>query len=80
DKNEINKEQEVLKKLNNLDKNTFYKEFQVIFENYPQSMICNIFNRFFKLVLPYHNILKNQDITNKILEKQIDEVLNAFNT
>ncbi|WP_418179606.1 6-hydroxymethylpterin diphosphokinase MptE-like protein [Aliarcobacter lanthieri] len=80
DKNEINKEQEVLKKLNDLDKNTFYKEFKVIFENYPQSMICNIFNRFFKLVLPYHNILKNQDIANKILEKQIDEVLNAFNT
>ncbi|RBQ26600.1 6-hydroxymethylpterin diphosphokinase MptE-like protein [Arcobacter sp. CECT 9188] len=80
DKNEINKEQEVLKKLNNLDKNSFYKEFKVIFENYPQSMICNIFNRFFRLILPYHNILKNQDIANKILEKQIDEVLNAFNT
>ena len=70
----------ILKKLNNLKIENFYSDFKIIFKNYPNSVVVNIFDRFFRLVLPYKNILKNQDISNKILEKQIKEVLNAFNS
>ena len=42
-------------------------------------MICNIFDRFFKLILPYNKILENKE-ANEILEKQIFEVLSSFNS
>jgi hypothetical protein len=42
-------------------------------------MICNIFDRFFKLILPYNKILENKE-ANEILEKQIYEVLSSFNS
>lgn len=77
---DIQKEKKILKKLNNLKIENFYSDFKIIFKNYPNSVVVNIFDRFFRLVLPYKNILKNQDISNKILEKQIKEVLNAFNS
>ncbi len=35
-------------------------------------MICNIFDRFFKLILPY-NLILNSNEANEILEKQIFE-------
>ena len=42
-------------------------------------MICNIFDRFFKLILPYNKILENKE-ANEILEKQISELLSSFNS
>ena len=42
-------------------------------------MICNIFDRFFKLILPYNLILNNKE-ANEILEKQICELLSSFNS
>ncbi len=42
-------------------------------------MICNIFDRFFKLILPYNKILENKE-ANEILEKQICELLSSFNS
>ncbi|MFW2601125.1 6-hydroxymethylpterin diphosphokinase MptE-like protein [Aliarcobacter butzleri] len=77
---DIQKEKKILKKLNNLKIENFYSDFKIIFKNYPNSVVANIFDRFFRLVLPYKDILKNQDISNEILEKQIKEVLNAFNS
>ncbi|RBQ30136.1 6-hydroxymethylpterin diphosphokinase MptE-like protein [Aliarcobacter vitoriensis] len=79
DTKEIIKEKNILKRLNSIKIGNFHQEFKIVFEKYPNSMICNILDRFFKLILPYENILKNQDIANKILQKQIYEVLNAFN-
>lgn len=79
DLKDIQKEKKVLKKLNNIKIENFHNEFKIVFEKYPNSMICNIFDRFFKLVLPYSNILEN-NIANDILEKQIFEVLSSFNS
>lgn len=78
DINDISKEKKILKKLNSIKIDNFYKEFQIVFKNYPNSMICNIFDRFFKLILPYCNILENSK-KNEILQNQICEVLGSFN-
>lgn len=77
---DIQKEENVLKKLNGIKVDNFYKEFKIVFENYPNSIICNILDRFFKLVLPYFYMLKDRDLANEILEKQIYEILNSFNS
>ena len=42
-------------------------------------MIYNIFDRFFKLILPY-NLILNSNEANEILKKQIFEVLSSFNS
>ncbi len=76
---EIIKEKKVLKKLNSIKIEKFHQEFKIVFEKYPNSMICNIFDRFFKLILPYNNILESKE-ANEILKKQIFEVLSSFNS
>lgn len=76
---EIIKEKKVLKKLNSIKIEKFHQEFKIFFEKYPNSMICNIFDRFFKLILPYNKILENEEV-NEILEKQICELLSSFNS
>jgi hypothetical protein len=76
---DISKEKKILKKLNTIKIENFYKEFKIVFEKYPNSMICNIFDRFFKLILPYNKILENKE-ANEILEKQICAVLSSFNS
>lgn len=79
DEKSLELEKTILKELNSLKIDNFYKDFKIILENCPNSIICNIFDRFFKLVLPYHQILKDKKLANKILQKQLYEVLNAFN-
>ena len=76
---EIIKEKKVLKKLNSIKIEKFHQEFKIVFEKYPNSMICNIFDRFFKLILPY-NLILNSNEANEILKKQIFEVLSSFNS
>ncbi|HJE03666.1 hypothetical protein AAX26_00592 [Aliarcobacter thereius] len=76
---DIQKEKKVLKKLNNIKIENFHNEFKMVFKKYPNSMICNIFDRFFKLILPY-NLILNSNEANEILEKQIFEALNSFNS
>jgi len=77
---DIQQEKNILKKLNSIKTQNFFKELQTIFKNYPNSIICNIFDRFFKLILPYYNMLKDKNLANEILKKQLNEVLNTFNS
>jgi len=77
---DIQEEKKVLKKLSSIKVQNFFKEFQIVFKNYPNSTICNIFDRFFKLVLPYYSLLKDNNLANNILKKQLSEKLNTFNS
>lgn len=79
DKKDIEKEKKVIKKLNTIKIENFHKDFKMVFEKHPNSMICNILDRFFKLILPYNSIL-NSNESNKILEQQLCEVLSSFNS
>ena len=76
---DIQKEKKILKKLNSIKIEKFHQEFKIVFQKYQNSMICNIFDRFFKLILPYNKILENEEV-NEILEKQICELLSSFNS
>jgi len=77
---DIQQEKNMLKKINSIKTQNFFKEFQVIFKNHPNSIICNIFDRFFRLLLPYYNILKDKNLANGILDQQLNEVLSTFNS
>lgn len=78
DINELKKEKKILKRLQNVKLEKFFDEFKSLFSTYSNSTILNIFDRFFKLVLPYHNMLKNRGLSDEILQKQIFEVLQSF--
>ncbi|MCG3685608.1 motility associated factor glycosyltransferase family protein [Aliarcobacter butzleri] len=78
DINELIKEKKILKRLQSVKLEKFFVEFKTLFGTYANSTILNIFDRFFKLVLPYYNMLKNRSLADEILQKQICEVLNSF--
>lgn len=80
DINEIKKEKKVLKRLINMKFEKLFWEFKNLLRTYPNSIILNILDRFFRLVLPYYNILKDKNLADKILEKQTFELLNSFNS
>lgn len=77
DINEIKKEKKILKRLQSVKSENFFTEFKTLFSSYSNSLILNIFDRFFRLVLPYVNILENS-FANEILKSQINELLNGF--
>lgn len=73
---EFDKEREILIKLNSLEKNiSYFDEFKNIQKKYPNSISVNILEKYFKLILPYYRFIKNEDIANKILIKQLEKVL-----
>lgn len=78
DINEIQKEQKILKKFNS--SSNIKKDLEELKRKFPTSLITNIFDRYFKLILPYYNFLEDKNLANEILKSQIDEILNKFNT
>lgn len=70
------KERKILIKLNSLEKNiSFFDEFKNIQQKYPNSISANILEKYFKLILPYYKFIKNKNISNEILKKQLEKVL-----
>lgn len=78
DINEIQKEQKILKKVNS--SSNIKKELEELKRKFPTSLIINIFDKYFKLILPYYNFLEDKNLANNILKSQIDEILKKFNT
>lgn len=81
DKINIQNEQKILKALLNLKiENDLIEKFQNLKEKFPISVVLSIFEKYFKLILPYYNFLEDKDLRDKILNKQISEILNKFNS
>ena len=73
---EFNNERKILIKLNSLEKDIlFFDKFKNIQGEYPNSISVNILEKYFKLILPYYKFIKNKNISNKILKKQLEEIL-----
>ncbi len=78
---EIQKEQKILKKLSSFrDEKDFIKNFNILQKNFPFSIIINILDKYFKLILPYYTFLKNKQDANQILTTQLNKILNDFNS
>lgn len=75
-KKESKKEKEILSKLNSLKKDiNFFEQFKSIQYKYPYSISINILEKYFKLILPYYNLLQNKNLANNILEIEIKRIL-----
>jgi hypothetical protein len=76
----LKKERKILIKLILLKKDmTFFEEFKNIKQKNPSLILINILEKYFNLILPYYHFLENKSIANKILEKQLSELLARFN-
>ena len=77
---DIQKEQKILKKLSSFNKKKdFIKNFRILQRSFEYSIIINIFDKYFKLILPYYSFIENKQFANEILIKQLDKILNEFN-
>jgi hypothetical protein len=73
---EIQREKGIIKKLSILNlKKDFLKDFEKIRINYLDSIVINIIQKYLKLILPYYNFIQVKNISNKLLKKQISEIL-----
>jgi hypothetical protein len=78
---EIQKERKILKKLssfNNIE--DFFTNFKNLEKTISYSIIINILDTYFKLILPYYTFLKNKQDANEILSSQLNKILNDFNS
>ena len=75
DENFLNTEKELIKKLKELNKNELHNSFIQLYKMNNSSLILQILNKYFKLVLPFYTYLKeiNEKESIKILE------INFFN-
>jgi hypothetical protein len=77
---EIQKERKILKKLSSFkNEKDFIKDFKTLQKNFPSSIIINILDKYFKLILPYYTFLKDKPDANQILRTQVNKILNDFN-
>lgn len=77
---EIQKEQKILKKMSSFNnEKDFLKSFRTLQKKFPSSIIINILDKYFKLILPYYTFLKNKQDANQILSSQVNKILNDFN-
>ena len=58
----INDEKDLIEQLKNLDKLELYSNFVNIYKKNENSLLLQILNRYFLLVLPYYNYSKQIDI------------------
>lgn len=80
DTKDIQKEQKILKKLSSFNKEKdFIKNFKILQRSFEYSIIINILDKYFKLILPYYSFIENKQFANQILIKQLDKILNEFN-
>jgi len=78
---EIQKERKILKKLssfNNIE--DFFTNFKNLEKTISYSIVINILDTYFKLILPYYTFLKNKQDANEILTSQLNKILNDFNS
>jgi hypothetical protein len=78
---EIQKERKILKKLssfNNIE--DFFTNFKNLEKTISYSIVINILDTYFKLILPYYTFLKNKQDANEILSSQLNKILNDFNS
>lgn len=78
---EIQKERKILKKLslfNNIE--DFFTNFKNLEKTISYSIVINILDTYFKLILPYYTFLKNKPGANEILSAQLNKILNDFNS
>lgn len=81
DAKEIQKERKILKKLSSFNKiEDFLKNFKNIEKTISYSIVINILDNYFKLILPYYTFLKNKQDANEILTSQLNKILNDFNS
>lgn len=81
DVKEIQKERKILKKLSSFNKiEDFLKNFKNLEKTISYSIIINILDNYFKLILPYYTFLKNKQDANEILTSQLNKILNDFNS
>ena len=73
-------ENEILENLSPLKDLCLIETFQQFQKTYPNSIIINILDKYFKLILPYYNFIGNKTISNKILNTQLQEILVKFNS
>lgn len=81
DLKEIQKERKILKKLstfNNIE--DFFTNFKNLEKTISYSIIINILDTYFKLILPYYTFLKNKQDADEILSSQLNKILNDFNS
>lgn len=75
----LKEERKILTKLILLKKDiTFFEEFENIKQKNPTLISINILEKYFNLILPYYHFLGDKSITNKILEKQLSEILDKL--
>ncbi|QKF68392.1 motility accessory factor [Arcobacter venerupis] len=78
---EIQKERKILKKLSSFNKiEDFLKNFKNLEKTISYSIVINILDNYFKLILPYYTFLKNKPDANEILNAQLNKILNDFNS
>jgi hypothetical protein len=76
---EFNKEKKVLLELNSLVKDkTFFKKFIIFQEIYSDSISIKILEKYFKLVLPYYNLCKENYLVNNIQNVQLTKILSKL--
>ena len=73
-------ENEILENLSPLKDLCLIETFQQFQKTYPNSIIINILDKYFKLILPYYNFIGNKTISNKILNTQLQEILVKLNS
>ncbi len=72
----FNEEKNILVKIALLKKDeTFLDEFRNIQKQYLSSIALNILEKYLMLILPYYNFIKNDNLRNKVLQKQLNEII-----
>lgn len=74
---EINNEKDLIKNLKNLNKSELYLDFMAIFNKNENSLLLQILNKYFLLVLPYYNYCKQID-NNKANDLLINNFYNII--
>jgi hypothetical protein len=78
---EIQKERKILKKLSSFNHiEDFFTNFKNLEKTISYSIVINILDNYFKLILPYYTFLKNKQDANEILTSQLNKILNDFNS
>lgn len=77
----IQVEKRIIKKLYSLNlEKDFFKNFEKVKINYLNSIVINIIEKYLKLILPYYNFIQESEISNKLLKKQISEILTQLDS
>lgn len=57
-----------------------FEKFKSIQKKHPNSIYINILDKYFKLVLPYFTLIKDENKSDSILENQLKQIINKMNS